>query len=201
MRARNTVSVGALVLALLVTAAGCGLGQESFIPTETDPDPARRIPGVQVFQETNTPHVTAREQVPYDRLPPTGGPHDIAWADCTGTVYDVAVRNENMVHSLEHGAVWIAYHPEQISGPALQALVRRVQGRPYTMLSPYPDLPAPISLQAWGHQLQLSDAEDPRIDQFIQALRTNPYTSPEPGSPCEAYPGAFDPAKPPPLGG
>jgi hypothetical protein len=105
-----------------------------------------------------------------------------------------------MVHSLEHGAVWIAYHPERISGDALQALIRRVQGQPYTMLSPYPDLPVPISLQAWGHQLWVDDAGDQRIDQFLQGLRANPYTSPEPGSPCEAYPGMFDASNPPPFG-
>ncbi|HEX2298524.1 MAG TPA: DUF3105 domain-containing protein [Pseudonocardiaceae bacterium] len=196
MPARN-----ALLAALLpvVAVAGCGAGQESFIPTENDQDPARRIAGIKVFAETNTTHVPSTEQVPYERIPPTGGPHDLVWAECTGTVYDTPVRNENMVHSLEHGAVWIAYHPEQVSGPQLQALVRRVQGQPYTMLSPYPDLPAPISLQAWGHQLQVDDAQDERIDQFLQALRANPYTSPEAGSPCEST-GTFDPVNPPPLG-
>jgi hypothetical protein len=191
----------ALIAAILpaVAAAGCGMGQESFVPTEADQDPSRRIPGIQVFNETNTTHVPATERVPYQRVPPTGGPHDLVWAECIGTVYATAVRDEHMVHSLEHGAVWIAYHPGQISGPALQALVSRVQGQPYTMLSPYPDLPAPISLQAWGHQLQLDDAQDPRIDHFLQALRSNPYTSPEAGSPCESA-GTFAPANPPPLG-
>lgn len=190
----------ALIATVLLGTAGCGLTQDSFVPTENEQDPSRRIPGVQIFQETKPTHVPATEQVSYDRVPPTGGPHDVVWAACTGTVYQVAVRNENMVHSLEHGAVWIAYHPEQITGQALQELVRRVQGQPYTMLSPYPDLPAPISLQSWGHQLRVEDANDERIDQFLQALRANPYTSPEPSSPCEAYPGAFDPENPPPFG-
>ena len=195
MRARN-----ALIAAVLPAAvAGCSMGPESFAPSETEQDPARRIPGVQIFEETDTTHVPATERVQYERVPPTGGPHDLVWAECTGTVYTVPVRNENMVHSMEHGAVWIAYHPDQVSGPALQALINRVQGQPYTMLSPYPELPAPISLQSWGHQLRLDDAQDPRIDQFLQALRSNPYTSPEAGSPCETG-GAFDPTKPPPFG-
>lgn len=191
----------ALIAALLPVAAavaGCGGSPESFVPTENDQDPARRIAGIKAFTETNTTHVPAGEQVPYEQTPPTGGPHDVVWAECTGTVYDTAVRNENMVHSLEHGAVWIAYHPERVSGPELQALVGRVQGQPYTMLSPYPDLPAPISLQAWGYQLRVDDAQDPRIGQCLQALRANPYTSPEAGSPCEA-PAVFDPASPPPF--
>jgi hypothetical protein len=199
VRARKALIAAILPAAAVAAAAGCGARQESFVPTETDQDPSRRIPGIQVFNETNTTHVPAAERVPYQRIPPTGGPHDLIWAECTGTVYTTAVRNEHMVHSLEHGAVWIAYHPEQISGPALRALVTRVLGQPYTMLSPYPDLPAPISLQAWGHQLQVDDAQDPRIDHFLQALRSNPYTSPEAGSPCEST-GLFDPANPPSLG-
>ncbi|MGH4025443.1 MAG: DUF3105 domain-containing protein [Pseudonocardiaceae bacterium] len=199
MRARNALITAILSVATSVAAVGCGTGQESYIPTETDQDPARRIPGIQVFNETNTTHVPATERVPYPRVPPTGGPHDLVWAECTGSVYTTPVRNEHMVHSLEHGAVWIAYRPEQVSGPALQTLVSRVQGQPYTMLSPYPDLPAPISMQAWGHQLQVDGAQDERIDHFLQALRSNPYTSPEAGSPCESI-GTFDPANPPPLG-
>lgn len=196
VRARNAV----ITLALLAVAGCAGEQEASFIPTEDDPDPSQRIPGVAVYEEINAPHVQRSEQVDYERVPPTGGPHDVAWAECTGTVYEVAVRNENMVHSLEHGAVWIAYHPELVAGEDLEALVTRVQGQPYTMLSPYPDLPTPISLQAWGRQLRVNDAQDERIDQFLQALRANPYTSPEPGAPCEAFPGTFDLADPPKFG-
>ena len=54
-------------------------------------------------------HVTT--DVDYSETPPVGGPHDGNWADCTGTVYDVDIRHENAVHSLEHGAVWITYDP------------------------------------------------------------------------------------------
>ena len=37
-------------------------------------------------------------------------------------VYPAAVRTENLVHSLEHGAVWIAYNPDQVVGDALATL-------------------------------------------------------------------------------
>ncbi|MDT7678275.1 MAG: hypothetical protein QOD82_6177, partial [Pseudonocardiales bacterium] len=58
----------------------------------------------------------------------------------------------------------------------------------------------PISLQSWGHQLKVVDAADPRIDQFIQALRRNQYAYPEVGASCDALgPGQFDPSNPPPF--
>jgi hypothetical protein len=121
------------------------------------------------------------------------------WATCNGVVYDTPVRNEHMVHSLEHGAVWIAYDPDEVTGDDLRALAGRVDGHPYLMLSPYPDLDQPISLQAWGHQLKLDDAGDERIDQFIAALRENEYTTPEPGAPCDSAGPDFDVTNPPPF--
>jgi hypothetical protein len=40
-------------------------------------------------------------------------------------------------------------------------------------MSPFPELDAPISLQAWGYQLKVDSAGDPRINEFIRALRVN----------------------------
>jgi hypothetical protein len=40
-------------------------------------------------------------------------------------------------------------------------------------MSPFPELDAPISLQAWGYQLKVNDAGDPGINEFIRTLRTN----------------------------
>jgi hypothetical protein len=141
---------------------------------------------------------TVGQRVAYDKSPPFGGAHDPVWADCGGIVYSTAVRNEHMVHALEHGTVWIAYHPEQVTGGDLDKLKAKVDGKPYMMISPYPTLDKPISLQSWGRQLKLDDAGDERIDEFIKALRGNRYTTPEPGARCDtADPTVFNPASPP----
>jgi hypothetical protein len=145
-------------------------------------------------------HVKPTQRVAYDHNPPFGGSHDGFWAACNGVVYPRAVRNENMVHSLEHGAVWIAYNPDRVAGDAVETLASHVRGRPYTMLSPYPGLDGPISLQSWGHQLMVQEADDPRVDQFLRALRANPNTHPEPGASCTARPQNFDVDAPPPFG-
>ena len=172
----------------------------SFAPSASRPDPSKDIPGVVTATYTGSVHVLPTERVAYDKTPPFGGPHDQTWATCTGTVYPTAVRTENMVHALEHGSVWIAYNPAQISGDALNLLKVRAEGKPYTMLSPYPGLDKPISLQSWGHQLKLDDVNDVRIDEFIAALRSNPNgVFPEVGATCDAVPGSFDPDNPPPF--
>lgn len=170
-----------------------------FVPSESNQDPAKDIPGVVVKQYKGGQHVQAPQQVAYDQSPPFGGPHDQYWATCTGTVYDQPVRTENVVHSLEHGAVWIAYQPDKLSQAAVDKLRKRVKGESYMLMSPVPTLDSPISLQSWGHQLKLKRADDPRIDQFITALRTNRFAYPEVGASCQSVPGGFNPQNPPPF--
>lgn len=174
----------------------------AYTPSESNQDPSDKIDGVvKIDYSKARGHVDATQRVAYDKFPPFGGPHDATWAACNGVVYAEPVRNENMVHPLEHGAVWIAYNEKQITGPALETLKTKVQGQQYLMLSPYPDLDKPISVQSWGHQLKVDSADDPRIDQFIRALRTNPYQHPEVGGTCDATPGTWSVDAPNPFVG
>jgi hypothetical protein len=171
-----------------------------FSPSVENQDPSRQIEGVVLENYQAGQHVRANEQVAYTKTPPFGGAHDDAWATCNGVVYEQPIRNENVVHSLEHGAVWIAYNPDLISGGDLAALEEKVDGQPFMLMSPYPGLDTPISLQSWGHQLKLSDADDPRIDQFIFALRRNTFTVPEANGSCnEVAPELFSQDNPPPF--
>ncbi|HEV7650623.1 MAG TPA: DUF3105 domain-containing protein [Actinophytocola sp.] len=173
--------------------------KEKYVAADDNKDPSDSIDGVKKVTYDGAQHVTAQQRVAYDQSPPFGGPHDQAWANCAGTVYTKAVRNENMVHALEHGSVWIAYNPDKIKGGALDTLKKKVDGQPYMMLSPYPGLDKPISLQSWGHQLKLDSADDERVDQFITSLRENKYTHPEPGGRCDSDGTGFDPTNPPPF--
>ncbi|AXK86213.1 DUF3105 domain-containing protein [Nocardia farcinica] len=178
---------------------------ERYTPSAEQQDPAEQIPGiVEVdYSGATGKHVSAAERVAYDRTPAFGGSHDQEWADCTGAVYDQPIRTENAVHSLEHGAVWIAYNPDKIDNAGLDTLKGKVEGKQYTMMSPYPGLDAAVSLQAWGHQLKVDSPDDKRINQFITALRQNPYTHPEVGGSCSnppfgENPNPFDPTPPGP---
>ena len=172
-----------------------------FTPTAQNQDPSKQIPGVVTQTYPGGQNIWPNVKVAYTHSPPFGGAHDAVWAACNGAVYPQAVRTENLVHSLEHGAIWIAYNPDQVTGDALETLRSKVDGEPYTLMSPYPGLDQPISLQSWGHQLKLSDATDPRIDQFIAALRLNQYTYPEPGASCNevGVSGGFSQDSPPPF--
>jgi hypothetical protein len=110
--------------------------------------------------------------VKYEQSPPVGGNHSYAWQTCMGNVYDAQIPNEHAMHSLEHGAVWITYRPD-LPADQVAKLAAKVTGVEKMMMSPYPGLDKPISLQAWGYQLKVDNADDARIGDFIGALRVN----------------------------
>ncbi len=173
---------------------------QPFVPTSENRDPSTGIPDIYVGDAAAYKagqHVDSPVRVAYDRTPAIGGPHDAEWAACNGVVYSVAVRTENMVHTLEHGAIWITYNPDTIASGDLDTLKTLVEGKSYITLSPYPGLSSPISLQAWRHQLMLDSAADPRVQEFITALQRNQYVAPEINGTCEQP--TFDIEKPPPF--
>jgi hypothetical protein len=143
-----------------------------------------QISGIKTFDyAAGQDHVTTPVQ--YKESPPVGGPHDPNWADCTGTVYTVDIRHENAVHSLEHGAVWITYNPDELSDADIAKLAALVDGESGRLLSPYKGLDSPISLQSWNHQLTVDSASDKRIKQFADFLTRNGDFFPEVGASCE----------------
>jgi hypothetical protein len=157
---------------------------------------AKKIPGLIHHVEPTHHHVAGT--VSYDMSPPIGGNHSPYWALCNGVTYDHQIANENAVHMLEHGTVWITYNPKTLSKADVQYLKTHwIDGVDRMAMSPYKGLKTPISLQAWGYQLFVHSAKDPRIGQFIDALRYKKNVTPEPAAGCtgdgfqasQSYPG------------
>jgi len=144
---------------------------------------ARDIDGVQIFPEPGRSHLNG--DIDYNVAIPAGGPHNPVWQNCG--IYEEPVRTENALHSMEHGAVWIAYDPnlpaEEID--QLRELVRqeRASLRTFYILAPKEDIPAPIVATAWRAQIELESAFDERLTQFMQRFHLGPYT-PERGATC-----------------
>jgi hypothetical protein len=134
---------------------------------------AQQITGVENYRKSDAAMLTrnhVKGTVKYTVSPPVGGDHNGAWQNCMGDVYDAPIANEHAVHSLEHGAVWITYRPD-LPKAQVDALAKKVRGTDFVLMSPYPGLDKPVSLQAWGFQLKLDKADDPRVDDFIKGFR------------------------------
>ncbi|MFJ9552043.1 DUF3105 domain-containing protein [Streptomyces erythrochromogenes] len=139
------------------------------------------IPGVQVYANLQRPHVLGPVDYSGGPIPPVGGPHDPVWQNANGDVYDQPLRNEHAVHSLEHGVVWVTY-AEDASTRVVDAFKKKVRGVPYRMMSPIVGQGSPVKLTAWGRQLSVASADDPRVDQFFKAYVQGPQ-APEPEGP------------------
>lgn len=136
------------------------------------------LTGMQTYSGLARDHVAG--PVSYPQTPPVGGAHSSTWQNCG--VYSTPVHNENAVHSLEHGAMWITYRPG-LAAPELATLLSDVSGQPYALVSPYPGLQSPIVASVWGVQLKLSSASDPRLKAFVDTFRSGTQ-APEPGGEC-----------------
>ncbi|WP_052849966.1 DUF3105 domain-containing protein [Streptomyces avicenniae] len=179
-RNRTITIVAVVVLLAAIVGGGAWLVATTGGDDETPAADAANVQGEEVYSDLGRDHV--QETVDYPQTPPVGGNHNQAWMNCDGDVYTEAIPNENAVHSLEHGAVWITYNDSAAEGD-VESLSERVSSTPYTLLSPVADQESPITLTAWGHQLGLDSADDERIDEFLEAYVSGPQT-PEPGAAC-----------------
>lgn len=165
------IIIGVIVLITFISLTGIGIN--SWLNRQVDIADVERVFGLTQGH---------REGVSYDAEgePPAGGVHNPAWQNCGA--YDTPIRDENAVHSLEHGAVWITYLPD-LPENQVDQLRNITQRGSHRLLSPYPDQESPIVLTAWGYRLQVDDAEDGRINQFLRNYEQGPE-SPEPGARC-----------------
>ncbi len=175
-------AIAVVLFAVLAIGYAVVKANESEANEVNDPDD---IADIQTYDyAAGQTHVA--EPVPYSESPPVGGPHAPPpdWADCTGTVYDVDIRHENAVHSLEHGAVWITYNPDEVFDTDIETLAALVD-RSGRMMSPYEGQDSPISIQSWNYQLKVDSAADPRLKQYADFFTYNAEYYPEPGASCE----------------
>jgi predicted small secreted protein len=199
MMKKCTLWVAALVLLLGLVLTSCGGGQGGGSGQGSGGQGgggSQTTAGKKATTETTTAHkkvpigVTksysnlsrdhTKEPVDYPQSPPVGGPHNPIWQNCG--FYSKPVRNENAVHSMEHGAVWITYAPD-LPKEQVETLRDIAHTNSYVLVSPYSDLPSQVVASAWGKQLHLNSADDPRLEQFVKAYQQGPQ-NPEPGAPC-----------------
>ena len=178
----SAASLAAVGVVVLIVAFVVSSARPPIIDPDRDPA-AIEIEGVEEFPDIVGTHVepqTVDYEEQYGMPAPAGGEHWSQWLNCG--VYEEPVPNENAVHVLEHGAIWITYDPEQVSDEELQQLRDQLPST-HSLLSPYPGLPAPVLMSGWGVQVQLDGVDDPRIEDFLNKYWQS-STVPEQGAPC-----------------
>lgn len=166
--------------------------------TKGYPGDGRSYPGAVTHEHVEGP-------VSYAVVPPVGGPHSSIWMNAG--VYTDPVPAERAVHNMEHGGVWIVYDPDLAASQVAeltafvhgQSMIEETaevaegvtnQANRYIDLSPWKDsdLPSPIVISSWGHQLRLTSPTDPRLQRFVDTFRNSEVYTPEFGAPVDGVP-------------
>lgn len=145
---------------------------------------AKPVEAVEEFDIVSQEHIgTGKAGSGYNSNPPTSGPH---WAvPAKNGIYDEVLADEQIIHSMEHGYVWISYRPDD-SGPQsssatqsaglrsdeikkLEAIVKDDDWK--IVLAPREANDAKIALAAWGRLLKMDDLDEGKIKEFIKTYR------------------------------
>ena len=91
-------------------------------------------------------------------------------------MYAEEISDENVVHNLEHGGIWISY--TGLDDEAVLQLEKIARARPNgVILSPRSANDTPIAVVSWGRLMKLDVLDVELIEKYI---RQNINKSPEP---------------------
>ncbi len=111
---------------------------------------------------------------PYNSNPPTSGSHYAEPAKWV--VYQNELPDEQLVHNLEHGGIWISYKDiDQDTKSKLEALTRQNSGS--VVMTPRAKNDMKIVFASWGRMQKFESFDENAMTLFIQA---NKNRSPEP---------------------
>ncbi len=155
-----------------VVAVSVGLIGYLLVSSSNKPENVR--PGV-AFGIQGQQHVAdGASHGAYNSNPPTSGWH-LAQAVSFG-VYDKELSDEQLIHSIEHGGIWISY--KDVDSETKLKLVTLAEKYPGSViLTPRLANDSKIALASWGRLEKLEIFDEQAIINFIKA---NTNKSPEP---------------------
>jgi len=143
------------------------------------------VEGTQEFTVVSRQHIASGTSGSgYNSNPPTSGPH---WpGPAKNGTYDTEIPDEQVLHNMEHGYVWISYRPDVdpkaatseatlkpgLTEDEVNKLKEIVKGDDWkVVLSPRAKDDAKIALVAWGRLLNMDNPDYDKIKQFIKTYR------------------------------
>ncbi|MFJ9208747.1 cytoplasmic membrane protein FsxA [Streptomyces sp. L-9-10] len=183
-----TITASAVVVVSLIAGGAYLLNKESDKKEQEQAAAKAPVKDEKSWDAKKLGRNHVAEAVTYPMTPPVGGDHNQIWVNCDGDVYKEPVPDVNAVHSLEHGAVWVTYN-DKAAEADVKALSEKVENTPYTLMSPVKNQAGALMLSAWGKQVTVDSATDPRVDQFFTKYVQGTQT-PEPGAACTGGMGA-----------
>lgn len=131
--------------------------------------PTGPLPG-EFFKAQNRDHIEVGAQHDsYNSNPPTGGWHYLQPA--VSGIYDKELPDEQLVHNLEHGHIWIAYKPG-LAKDQIESLIKIAKSyKSKIIVTPRTANDTPIAIVSWEYLLKLDNFDETQIKAFIKAHR------------------------------
>lgn len=183
----NDASETSNVATASITVTPAGDGNELFGAVTPGAFDDPNLLGIRTDQQPGAPPISAQHvdaAANYDGFsnPPTYGPHHGVIRDSQGNsitprptgVYDTEQPEEDLVHNLEHGHVWISYNPNLLSSEDQSLLAQLVtDGGTDTgvILTPRSENTTAIALASWAHLQTLDSFDAAQIRDFIETNR------------------------------
>jgi hypothetical protein len=160
-----------LLLAVLVVLLGAGVFYYFRSSQETSGRDFSQ--GIPILERSHIARPTAVTD--YNSNPPTSGKH---WSDANAPVprgvHNEELPDEALVHNLEHGEVWISYHP-RVPSSVKEELRQIADGSYRVVLAPRSKNDTDIALAAWGRldkfNLEGGSLDLTRVGDFIKRYR------------------------------
>jgi hypothetical protein len=120
------------------------------------------------FPIEGTTHLPMGTTVNYQTNPPTSGDHyanPVSWG-----IYDEEVIDEAVIHSLEHGGIWISY--QDLSKEEKAILTEIGQQNPQsTVISPRASNESKLVVVSWGKMMSLDTIDQDLTQKYIDTYK------------------------------
>ena len=119
---------------------------------------------VEEFEIEGTSHVGLGETVSYNTNPPTSGSHYAQSANWGFN--DKELPDEQLVHNLEHGGIWISYrNADENTLEKLKDIARR--NSESVVITERTGNDDPIVVVSWGRMMRLAEVDEALIRKFV----------------------------------
>ncbi len=164
---------------------GVGIWYFSNTSKVNDEESQKPLPVSKSVENVEEYEIISREHIAqglkgsgYNSNPPTSGVH---WASpAKSGIFENPLQDEQVIHNLEHGYVWITYKTN--TNQEIQNQLREIieQDNRKIILSPREANDRQIILAAWGRTLKMDDPNSDAIKDFIKTYRNRgPEITPE----------------------
>lgn len=166
-RSRTLVIAAGIVVVVAVIVIAVLAIRSSQLPDVDTSAVADNSVTFPIQGQTHIPEGSPRPN--YNSNPPTSGDHYV-YALRAG-VYDQTPPDENLVHNLEHGHIWLSYRDADDT-EAISALTAIQSQFPNWVVVTYrPENDSRIAAAAWGRLLSLDAPDEDQILAFIMRYR------------------------------